>query len=240
LSTFVLIHGAYHGKWCWEKLVPLLERAGHEVIAVDLPGHGEDRPPVGEVTLQDYTDRVCEVLRRQSEQVVLVGHSLSGIAISQAAEQCPGKIKQLVYLSALLLPNGKSAAEVSQEDPESVISQSTELDAENGRLTLKDAGIVDALYNDCSEEDVERARRMIGPQPLAPLATPVQLTEGNYGSVRRAYIKTLQDRAVSPAAQEKMLAELPCEKVISMETGHMSFAASPEELAKNLDSLARL
>ncbi|WP_166396433.1 alpha/beta fold hydrolase [Rubrobacter marinus] len=240
MSTFVLIHGAYHGKWCWEKLAPLLEREGHEAVAVDLPGHGEDGTPVGEVTLQDYTDRVCEVLRRQSGPVVLVGHSLSGIAISQAAEQCPGRIEKLVYLSALLLPNGKSAAEASQEDPESVISESTELDAENGRLVLEDAGITDALYNDCSEEDVERARRMVGPQPLAPLATPVQLTQGNYGGVRRTYVKTLRDRAVSPAVQEKMLAEMPCEKVVSMETGHMSFFADPENLAKNLDSLARL
>ena len=240
MSIFVLIHGAYHGKWCWEKLVPLLESEGHEVVAVDLPGHGEDMTPVGEVTLQGYTDRICEVLEQQSEPVVLVGHSLSGIGISQAAEQCPGRIEKLVYLSALLLPNGKSAAEVSQEDPESVISESTELDVENGRLTLKDAGITDALYNDCSEEDVERARQMIGPQPLAPLATPVQVTQGNFGGVRRMYIRTLRDRAVSPAAQEKMFAELPCEKVISMETGHMSFVAAPEELAKNLDSLARL
>jgi pimeloyl-ACP methyl ester carboxylesterase len=240
LSTFVLIHGAYHGKWCWEKLAPLLERDGHGVVAVDLPGHGEDKTPAGEVSLQDYTDRVCEVLEQQPEPVVLVGHSLSGIAISQAAEQCPGRIEKLVYLSALLLPNGGSAAEVSQEDPESVISQSTELDAENGRLTLKDAGIVDALYNDCSEEDVEWARRMIRPQPLAPLATPVQLTEGNFGGVRRTYIRTLRDRAVSPAAQEKMLAALPCEKVVSMETGHMSFVAAPEELAGHLHTLARL
>ena len=121
-----------------------------------------------------------------------------------------------------------------------MIYESADIDVVHGRLTLKDAGITDALYNDCSEEDVERARQMIGPQPLAPLATPVQVTQGNFGGVRRMYICTLRDRAVSPAAQEKMFAELPCEKVISMETGHMSFVAAPEELAKNLDSLARL
>lgn len=95
MSTFVLIHGGWHGAWCWDRVAPLLEQGGHEVVSFDLPGHGEDRTPSVEVTLEGYTDRVVEALDALSEPVVLVGHSLGGTAISQAAERRPEKIEKL-------------------------------------------------------------------------------------------------------------------------------------------------
>src|SRR4028119_2195925 len=116
MSTFVLIHGAFHGAWCWDKVTPQLEQGGHEVVALDLPGHGEDQTRAIEVTLESYADRVVEALDAQPEPVVLVGHSLSGTVISQVAERRPEKIDKLGYLCAPLLPNGKSAIEASPED----------------------------------------------------------------------------------------------------------------------------
>ena len=239
MSTFVLIHGAFHGAWCWDKVTPLLEQGDHEVVTLDLPGHGEDRTPAAEVTLEGYADRVVEALDALPEPVVLVGHSLSGTVISQVAERRPEKIGKLVYLCALLLPSAKSAIEASQEDGGSVILENAEVQADQGRIILSEEGMKEALYHDCPE-DFGRARRLISPQPLAPLGTPVEVTEGNFGSVRRTYVHTAQDRAVSPAAQERMYTELPCEKVVSMSTGHLPFFAAPEELAGHLDSLAKL
>lgn len=240
MSTLGLIHGGWHGAWCWDKVAPLLEQAGHEVVRFDLPGHGEDRTPAVEVTLEGYTGRVVEALDALSEPVVLVGHSLGGTVISQVAERRPEKIEKLVYVCALLLPSGKSALEASQEDGDSVVMQGARVEEDQGRVLLSEEGMKEALYHDCPEEDFERARRLINPQPLAPLATPVEVTEGNFGGVRRTYVHTTRDRAVSPPAQEKMYTELPCEKVVSMETGHLPFFAAPEELAKHLDSLAKL
>jgi pimeloyl-ACP methyl ester carboxylesterase len=237
LSTFVLIHGAWHGAWCWDSVAPLLEQAGHEVVRSDLPRHGQDRTPAAEVTLEGYTGRVVEALDALSEPVGLVGHSLSGIVISQAAEQRPENIEKLVYLCALLLPSGKSAIEASQEDSDSVILKSTEVEEDRDRISLTEEGMREALYHDCTEEDFERARRLVSPQPLAPLGTLVEVT-GAFGSVRRTYVHTTQDRAVSPSAQEKMYTDLPCEKVVSMATGHLPFFVAPEELAGHLDSLA--
>ncbi len=103
MSTFVLVHGGWSGGWTWEKVVPLLEEAGHQVEAPDLPGHGDDRTPIPQVSLQGYADRICRVLDAQPEPVVLVGHSSGGLVISQAAEQRPDKVKMLVYLAAFLL-----------------------------------------------------------------------------------------------------------------------------------------
>lgn len=190
--------------------------------------------------MEGYTGRVVEALDALSEPVVLVGHSLSGTVISQAAERRPEKIEKLVYLCALLLPSGKSAIEASREDGDSVVMQGARMEEERGRINLAEEGMREALYQDCPEEDFERTRRLISPQPLAPLATPVEVTEGNFGSVRRTYVHTTQDRAVSPPAQEKMYTELPCEKVVLMATGHLPFFAAPEELAGHFNSLAKL
>ena len=102
----MLIHGACHGGWCWEKVVRLLREKGNEVIAPDLPGHGSDKTPVQEVTLANCVNKVCSILDAQSKPVILVGHSMGGIVISQVAEERPEKSRLLVYLSAALVPSG--------------------------------------------------------------------------------------------------------------------------------------
>jgi pimeloyl-ACP methyl ester carboxylesterase len=98
VSRYVLVHGAWHGAWCGEKVVPLLEARGHTAEAIDLPGHGRDETPIGEVTLEAYTERLCQTLAARPEPAVLVGHSLGGIAITRAAERCPKRVQVLVYL----------------------------------------------------------------------------------------------------------------------------------------------
>ena len=76
MTTFILVHGASHGSWCWDKVVPLLEAQGHEAVAVDLPGntYGEFDIPAAQVTLDTYANHVCKILDQLEEPVVLVGH----------------------------------------------------------------------------------------------------------------------------------------------------------------------
>jgi len=116
MVTYVLIHGSWHGGWCWDKLASLLIRQGHSVIAPDLPGHGKDRTPIFKITLQSYVDLVCELLDSQTAPVCLVGHSRGGIVISQAAELRPKKIQKLVYLAAFMLRNGETMIQWARQD----------------------------------------------------------------------------------------------------------------------------
>ena len=88
-------------------------------------------------------------------------------------------------MCALLLPSGKSVSDSSQKDTDSVVLQNVEMQADQGRIILTEAGMREALYHDCPEEDFERAKRLVSPQPLAPFATPIEVTEANFGSVRR-------------------------------------------------------
>lgn len=97
MSTFILIHGSWHGAWNWHKVVPLLEKAGHRAIAIEMPGHGLDKTPLAKVTLQSCTDSVCKVLDTLSEPAILVGHSRNGTVLSQTAEYRPEKISTLTW-----------------------------------------------------------------------------------------------------------------------------------------------
>ena len=119
MGRFVLAHGAFVGGWYWEKLVSLLEGAGHRVEAPDLPGSGDDPTPIPEVSLRGYAERIRGVLDAQPEPVVLVGHSSGRVAFSQAAERRPDKIQMLVYVGALLLRDGETRLSASENDTES-------------------------------------------------------------------------------------------------------------------------
>lgn len=110
------------GGWCWRKVAPLLEAAGHTVLAPDLPGHGDDRTPTATVTQKSYTDRICQIAAAQAEPVILLGHSMGGIAITQAAENCTDKIKALVYMCAFLPRNGDSLMTWATQDRESAVN----------------------------------------------------------------------------------------------------------------------
>src|SRR5690348_12061426 len=112
MTSFVLIHGAWHGGWCWQRVTPLLEAAGHRVWAPDLPGLGSDRTPLEQVTLDTWRDFVCKHLERAGEPAILVGHSRGGVVISAVAEAMPEKIARLAYLAAFLVPDGKTLGEM--------------------------------------------------------------------------------------------------------------------------------
>jgi pimeloyl-ACP methyl ester carboxylesterase len=238
MSTYVLIHGAWHGGWCWDKVVPLLEKAGHTVEAPDLPGHGRDKTPIQEVSLQAYVDRVCNVLDAQPDAVILVGHSMGGGVITQAAEYRPEKIETLVYLTAFLPRNGESLFQLAQGDTEALTGPNLVM-AGDGSWTLKDEAIKEIFYGDCSDDDVARAKPLLVPQALAPSATPLSTTEESFGRIPRVYIECLRDRCISPSAQRRMYTALPCRKVISMDASHSPFLSTPEELVAHLTSLER-
>jgi len=234
MSTYVLIHGAWHGSWCWDKVVPLLRKEGHKVEAPDLPGHGKDKTPIPEISLQAYTDRVCRILDAQSEPVILVGHSMGGVVITQTAEYRPEKIKTLAFLTAFLLRNGEFLLQLAGADTEALVLSNLIMAEDRSYATVRDEGIKEAFYGDCSDEDVARAKSLLVPQAAAPFATPVNTSEEKFGRVRRVYISCLRDKAITPALQEKMYKALPCEKVISMDTSHSPFFSAPEELVGHL------
>jgi len=238
VATFVLVHGAWHGGWCWQKVVPLLERGGHRALAPDLPGHGDDRTPTAEVTLRAYAERVCQVAGQAREPVILVGHSMGGAVISQAAERCPESIRTLVYLAAFLLPSGASLFESARGGEPGVLSQHLRPDPANGRMLVADEGLVPSFYHDCSAEDVAFARARLVPQALEPLNAVLELSDARFGRIPRVYVECLRDQAIPIGLQRKLVAAMPCRKIVSLDTSHSPFFSAPDALARELTGLA--
>ncbi len=102
-ATVVLVHGAFHGAWCWDRVVPLLEAQGVPVVAFDLPGHGADPRPPGD--LHEHGDALRAVLEGIDGPIVVVGHSYGGAVISDGAAGVDGVV-HLVYLAAIVADAG--------------------------------------------------------------------------------------------------------------------------------------
>jgi pimeloyl-ACP methyl ester carboxylesterase len=235
--TFILIHGGWHGAWCWDRVVRLLRSAGHTVIAPDLPSMGDDRTDPATVTLAGWTDFVVDLVLRQPERVLLVGHSRAGAIISQVAEAIPERVLRLVYLAAYLLPSGRSVAAEARRDADSLIPANMVPGATGVTCAVRPEIAGEAFYGCCSEAERAGAVARLSPEPLKPLVTAVKVSAARFGSVPRAYVGCTADRTISPAAQLSMLAALPCDLVFTLNCDHSPFLSRPSELARLLGGL---
>lgn len=234
MSTYILVHGAFAGAWCWEKTATLLRGRGQTVLTPDLPAHGYDYTPAANATLAACTDRVIALLDAQPGPVVLVGHSLAGVVISQVAEARPDKINALVYLAAYLLPSGRSLLDAAMTDAESVIGPGYRVREADGVADVTPEAYFEGFGTDCTAEDIARLAANYRAEPLLPSVTPITVTEANFGRVPRVYITTTKDKAVGPTLQRRMVTALPCREVLSLDTGHSPYLSRAEQLADYL------
>ena len=237
MATILLVPGAWHGRWCWELLIPRLEALGHRVVAPELLAMGDDPTPLSEVTLARWADQVAAVVADQAEPVVLLGHSRGGIVVSEVAERVPESIGLLIYLAAFMLPDGMSLVAASGQGGGAAPSYLVPGDG-GLSLTVKREAVGEIFYNTSPAELVRVAQDKMGPEPSSSLATPLKLSAERYGSVPRAYIECLQDKAVPIAVQRQLQAQSPCREVVTLDTDHCPFFSAPDELAAAVDRLA--
>jgi pimeloyl-ACP methyl ester carboxylesterase len=235
MSTFVLVHGAWHGAWCWEKVVPLLAARGHAVRAIDLPGHGRDPKPPGAVTWDDYMDRMREAIEASGEPPILVGHSLGGAVITGAADRHADHIRALVYLCAML-PDSPDF--MTRFQPTSLLTGAMHPSPDGSVMELEPGIIRAAFYHDCSDGDAARAQSLLRPQPAGAFQMAFELAPGRFGRLPRHYVECLQDRAIDIASQRAMHQKMPC-TVHTLDASHSPFLSMPDQLADVLRRVAR-
>lgn len=239
MATFVLVHGSFHGAWCWSKLVPELESLGHRVATLDLPAQGDDETPVAEVTFDANVTRVVEVIERQSEPVVLVGHSFGGATITATAERVPDRIALLVYITAFIPRDGESVNDITRSPlwPPEKGGRAFTRSTDGLTVSVAPEAVRDRFYHDCSDEDVALCLERIRPQPFAPRDAPVKTTSERFGRVPRAFIHCTEDRSIPLHVQQEFVTRMPCGKVASIATSHSPFLSAPVELARTLSDL---
>lgn len=239
MPTFILVHGAWHGAWCWERLIPLIDDKGHRVLAPDLPGMGNDHTPLDQVSIETWADFIADLVLAQPEPVILIGHSRAGIVISRAAEKAHSNLLGLVYLAAFMVRNGETLEQVMRQiPPRPESADSLEISADGRLSKIAPAAVERVFYNTTHPDLVARAAALSGPEPLASFTTPLQVSDERWGSIPRFYIACDQDRAIAPELQRRMQAALPCRRSIRMNCDHSPFYSAPEELARHLLEIA--
>jgi pimeloyl-ACP methyl ester carboxylesterase len=239
-KTYILVHGGWHGAWSWNKVVPLLEAKGNKVLAIDLPGHGEDKTPASSVTLLDCVQKVVAVANSQTGEVILVGHSMAGVIIAQAAEELGReKVAKLVFLDAFMPQNGESvfalagkaaqlAKPVSTSQPVPSLQESMIFSEDQKSSQLKPENVIALFYHDCSREDIEFAKSKLGWESMAVLATPVSVSEARYGAVPKIYILCTEAKDLDKSSIAK---NVSCQKVYTLASSHSPFLSMPDKLA---------
>jgi len=237
---FVLIHGAFSGGWVWGPLAEQLEARGHTVEAPDLPGGGQDRTPIHEITLDAYATRICEVIGSRPEPAVLAGHSMGGMAITQAAPRCAERIASMVYVAAFLPQDGQSLLALTQlpEGEGDQVQANLVVEGDPPVATMPAEASRTATYAEASDEMAAWAIASRTPQPVFPFTEPVALGGFDFAGVGRSYVYCAQDRAIPPPLQRRMIAAAGCAPVVELDTDHVPMLSRTEELATALDRLA--
>jgi len=241
MARMVLVHGAFGGAWCWEPVVGGLEAAGHSVETFDLPGSGDDPTPVDAVTLDAYAERIGEVLARSPEPAVLVGHSMGGVAITQAAGRHHERIAKLVYVAAFLPRDGQSLIDLTQtpEGANDQIQANLVVSGEPPVAEMPVSATRTAIYNRCSDDLAARLAERRGPQPVAPFATPVSLPDpAAVAALPHAYVIATDDNSIPPPLQRRMVREHGVTEVVEIEADHSPMHSATDELVAALDRIA--
>jgi len=229
-KTIVLVHGAWSDASSWDAVTPLLKAQGEEVISVNLAGHGKDTTSFAGITFQTYVDQVKAAIGTRTN-VILVGHSFAGLVISQVAEEIPAQVKELIYLAAALPHGGDSLLGLAKGDPASHIGKSLTIDQEHGAAIIAKDAVADIFAADAPQQVQDYIAANVKAEPLAPLATPVHLTEKNFGSIKKVYIHTVNDHAISYPAQQYMVSHSKVDKVYTLQSSHTPFISMPDKLA---------
>jgi pimeloyl-ACP methyl ester carboxylesterase len=240
VARFVLVHGAFGGAWCWEPVTGPLQEAGHTVDTLDLPGGGTDHTPVAGITLASCAKRVCEVLASRSEPAILVGHSMGGVVVTQAASDCPEHVASLVFVAAFMPADGQSLLDLTHlpEAEGDQIQANLVIHGEPPVASLSAEATAAAVYNDCTSEQTAWAVAQRRPQAVAPYTTPVDVDETVLTAIPRSYVLTTRDRSLMPALQHRMIREHPCERVFELDADHAPYLSATDGLVAALLELA--
>ena len=236
MASFVLIHGSWHGGWCFDEVAAMLRAKGHEVIAPDLPGMGGDAAALAAVTLQGWADFVADLCRNATQTpVILAGHSRGGLVVSQTAETAPDAVDALVYICAMMLPNGMSRAEFKAREAANLAFDTLITPVASGRGTRITGEHPEAVFAQLSPPDkVAAAMARLADEPHGPRSTPLRLTPERWGSLPRTYVECTQDLTIPIASQRLMQDMSPGAKVVTLDADHSPFLSRPAELTEAL------
>ena len=229
---FVLLHGAWHGGWCWDGVIDEIVKAGHSAEAPTMPGHnpGDDR---SEIRFEDYVDKICSVLKRQTAPVVLVGHSSAGYLIQTAAPKVPDKLAQLIFVNAFILPDGKCQFDLVPPEAAEGMTAAAQASQDNSVPVIEDFVRGMLMAGEAAEKQDALIKRL-APQPFALFTTPVLTNDFDKLRIPKSVVFCKDDVSLPPGAYLGMAQGLGEFNLIEVEGSHEALFTNPGVVAKGL------
>ncbi|ESW28837.1 hypothetical protein PHAVU_002G022100 [Phaseolus vulgaris] len=253
----VLVHGAYHGAWCWYKLSAFLKSTGLQFTSLDMAASGIHPKQVQDLTsVSQFVEPLIQFLRSlpPEERVILVGHSFGGLCISLAMEMFPHQIAAAVFVTGWmpgphlsylsLLQEFKHRLSLKSDLGSKNVSDDYTSDHQKQHMTFDPQNLASNVYQLSPPEDLTLALSLLRPFPIfsdEDLRENTQLTEENYGTVARVYIVCEQDKIIDHDFQLSIVERNPPNEVkVIAGADHMAMLSKPQELFSYLQEIANI
>ena len=229
---FVLVHGAWHGGWCWDGVATELRAQGHNTEAPTLPGHnlGDAR---ANVRFDDYVTALVKVLQVQPEPVVLVGHSSAGFLLQAAVPEVAGKVKHLVFVNAFILPDGKSQFDLVPKEAAQGLTVAAAASGDGTVPVIEDFVRGALMVGDPKEVQDDLLARLV-PQPLTLFTTPVATKAFEAIELPKGVVYGTRDASLPPGGYLAMAQALGEHTLVEIDGSHEALFAEPGKVARAL------
>lgn len=235
MRTYFLIHGALRGAWLWDRLMPLLEKGGGKAIPYDLPGHGKRVAEGAGVNMSAYiSDAFSYIEKNDLRDLILVGHSMSGVIISKVAEEMPERVRRLVYLAAVVPKDGDALIDLLTKERQEMLRK---LEGKAKEIF----GPLDVLrpnyFTDQDGAEKDFYLKQLTPQPPAAFFEKIRFKRFPNIDIPKTYILGLKDKSLPPELTRGFAERLGV-KPMEIDGGHDMMVSRPEDVARVLLSLA--
>lgn len=234
----LLVHGSFHTGACWEALLPHLAERGLAARTVTLSGHRGNPKSSWLVSMATYGTDVIEAAEALGTPCLLLGHSMGGVVISEAAQRRPDLFARMIYLCAFVPKVGRSSSLLTLGPASRALWMGMRPSLFSGVLTIAPKSARHVFYNRCEPNAQDRAIGLLSPQPMRACTSSVRATATGLGSVPKHYIECLDDNALPLSSQRAMQAHMPFENVRSLDSDHSPFICKPAQLAELIEQIA--
>ena len=245
---FILVHGAWHSKVCWSKIIQWLQHMGHTAIAVQLDGMGKDGSMLDAVYLRNHVQNLVELIKSEAapdDKITLMGKCYGGVVMSQSIELVPELIDRAIYMSGIMLADDESMMDITHHFKDSLIAKHMKLEYSKYVISLPKDVMVPGFFNDTEgldnnlglRREVEDILEEITDHPMHTFFDRVCLSRG-YQSVKKTYIECVKDQAIPISMQRYMhRRDKSVDRVYTLNTDHSPYITNPLELISVLSEL---
>ncbi|STX50739.1 acetoin dehydrogenase E2 subunit dihydrolipoyllysine-residue acetyltransferase [Legionella busanensis] len=227
--TFILVHGAWHAAWCWEYIARALALKGHKVLTPNLPGRQINVNNRNNIGMQDYILYLIELIKEQSEQVTLVGHSMAGLIISEVAEAIPETIRELIFVAAYIPQGEQSLFSIAQASESNNLTPYLIINEDYQTICLKcTENLVNVFFNQCSLVEAQTALSKIQPEPLKPLIESVKVGQ-HFAKLAKRALVCRYDQALLLSDQLRM-SKIVTDRIIYLDADHAAYYSGTNQI----------